>query len=326
MADLDLAAVRAFVTVVDEGQFSHAATMLGITQQAVSKRIAKLESQLGVRLFDRGRAGKPTAEGSRMLPFARSLLVAADETVASVRPELRPLRIAVLGERQAASRSIRYYLDRHPASNVEIVVSNAFVTSRDALVSGRADGAFARPNGGPRPLPSGIRALPAYLEPLHMLVGKDHPLAGRSAVTPADIVPYPVWVPGASVPSEWADYYREFSEFSGITIRTDPDPGAGMKPAFSEKSSAAFDLVLDRIAASDSLATFSGDGFLAPWNPNIRRLPIVDPTPAYPHALLWQPANTHPALPPFLAHFRANYNGDIATDCWIPEIDRPIFG
>ncbi|MET8874037.1 LysR family transcriptional regulator [Nocardia sp. NPDC004604] len=325
MADLDLAAVRTFVTAADEGQFSHAATMLGITQQAVSKRIAKLESQLGVRLFDRGRSGKVTAAGLTMLPFARSLLVAADETIASLRSEQRPLRVAILGERQVTSRSIQYYLDRHPESNVEIVVSNAFNTSRDALVCGRADGAFARPNGGPQPLPPGIGVLPAYVEPLHILVGKDHPLVGHSAVTLADIVPYPVWVPGASVPSEWADFYRELSEFSGIAIITDLDPDPDAKPSANGNSPSGFESVLDRIASSATLATFSGDGFLTPWNPNIRRLPIAAPTPAYPHALLWETTNMHPALGPLIAHFRGSYNRDIATDCWIPEVDRPIF-
>ena len=48
VTDLDLAAVRAFVTAVDEGQFGYAAAVLGLTQQGVSKRIAKLERQLGL--------------------------------------------------------------------------------------------------------------------------------------------------------------------------------------------------------------------------------------------------------------------------------------
>jgi DNA-binding transcriptional LysR family regulator len=53
--ELDLAALRAFVAVVEEEQFGHAAAVLGISQQAVSKRIAKLESQLGAELLDRRR-------------------------------------------------------------------------------------------------------------------------------------------------------------------------------------------------------------------------------------------------------------------------------
>jgi DNA-binding transcriptional LysR family regulator len=51
--DVDLDAVRTFVAVADAGQFSEAAVDLSITQQAVSKRIAALEKDLGVRLFTR---------------------------------------------------------------------------------------------------------------------------------------------------------------------------------------------------------------------------------------------------------------------------------
>jgi hypothetical protein len=46
---VDLDAVRTFVAVADTGQFSEAAVDLSITQQAVSKRVAALERDLGVR-------------------------------------------------------------------------------------------------------------------------------------------------------------------------------------------------------------------------------------------------------------------------------------
>ncbi|WP_245671407.1 LysR family transcriptional regulator, partial [Nocardia amamiensis] len=73
--DLDMAALRAFVAVVEEEQFGHAAAVLGISQQAVSKRIAKLEAQLGTALFERGHGGSPpTGAGARLLPHARALL------------------------------------------------------------------------------------------------------------------------------------------------------------------------------------------------------------------------------------------------------------
>ncbi|MBF6170223.1 LysR family transcriptional regulator [Nocardia blacklockiae] len=331
MTDLDLAAVRAFVTAVDEGQFSHAAAVLGISQQAVSKRVAKLESQLGAALCDRVPAGVvATAAGLRLLPHARALLGAADDAVAAVRERLRPLRVAVLGERAAEMESLRFYLYRHPERDTEIVVSNVLTTTRDALllgppataraygpahdtlVGGRVDAAFARAYGGPRALPSEIAAVPSYLEPLHLIVGKGHPLAGRAAVTFADIRPFPAWVPGTVVPSEWADYYRHLSEFSGITVE------AGDRPEPIED-------ILDRLAVSDTLVSFTGEGFRTPWHPHIRRVPVVDPTPAYPHALLWSTANPHPGLPPLIEYFRDNYNGDIAAECWIPEPDRALF-
>ncbi|MES9609535.1 LysR family transcriptional regulator, partial [Actinomadura sp. NPDC000929] len=46
---------RAFLAVVDDGRFTEAADRLGMTQQAVSKRIAKLEAALGVPLLHRSR-------------------------------------------------------------------------------------------------------------------------------------------------------------------------------------------------------------------------------------------------------------------------------
>ncbi|WP_327119782.1 LysR family transcriptional regulator [Nocardia sp. NBC_01730] len=325
MTDLDLGAVRAFVAAVDQRQFSLAADLLGISQQAISKRITKLETQLGTMLFERVRTGiRPTIAGARLLPHARSLLAAADEAVMSIRDNPGPLRVAVLGERQVAMQSLRFYLDRHPSADTEIVLSNAFTTSRDALLSGRADAAFARAYGGPRPLPDVIASAPAYLEPLHLLVGRDHPLVCRSAVTLSDIGAFRVWVPGASVPSEWSDYYQDLSEFSGIAIDTTRRAEA-LGEVDSTGGPAAIDILIDRIAASDTLATFSGDGFIAPWHPHIRRVPIVDPIPAYPHALLWDNTNTHPGLPHLISYFRDSYNSDVAADCWIPNADRALF-
>ncbi|WP_227981683.1 LysR family transcriptional regulator [Nocardia spumae] len=320
MTDLDLAAVRAFVAAVDEGQFGHAADLLGISQQAVSKRIAKLESQLGAVLFDRVPTGVvATPAGARFLPHARSLLAVADGAVAAARDVPRPLRVAVQGERQGAMERMRFYLDHHRDSDTEIVISNVFVTSRDMVVHGRADAAFARAHGGPNPLPPDIAAAPAYLDPSHLLVGREHPLAGRSAVTLAELGASTVWIPGAAVPSEWADFYRELSEFCGVTVDTTPRSTVGAPGPDGVQA------MIERIAGSDTLATVSSDHFRNPWHPHIRKLPIVDPTPAYPHALLWSTANAHPGLPQLIDHFRANYDGGIAADCWLPEDDRALF-
>ncbi|MFJ4653728.1 LysR family transcriptional regulator [Nocardia sp. NPDC088792] len=316
--DLDLAAVRAFVAAVDEGQFGFAGDLLEISQQAVSKRIAKLETHLGTALFERLPGGIAlTAAGRRLLPHARSLLAIAEEAAVAVRGDAGPLRVAVLGERDVAMQSMRFYLDRSPGAEIDIVLSNAFDTSRDALMSGRADAAFARNHGGPRRLPGHIAAVPAYLEPLHLVVGRDHPLSGRSAVSVGELRAFTVWVPGARVPSEWADFYRDLNAHTGITIDTDKrradDAPSGVEAMF------------DRIAGSPTLATFSGEGFHNPWHPHVRRVPIVDPTPAYPHALLWDSTNTHPGLPGLISHVRGNYNSDVARDCWFPEADRALF-
>ncbi|MFE3442154.1 LysR family transcriptional regulator [Nocardia sp. NPDC059180] len=308
--ELDLAALRAFVAVVDEGQFGHAAAVLGISQQAVSKRIAKLEAQLEVVLLDRGAsATTPTGAGMRLLPHARTALTAVDEAQRAVRDTPRPLRVAILGDALAPGALMRFYLRSNPESEAEIVFSNPINTARDALLSGRVDATFARAHGGPAPLPPEIRATPAYLEPLYLLVHKDHPLGGRSSVRLAEITPHPVWVPGAAIPSEWADFYRRLAEFSGITIDTS-GPLVGLPK------------IADRIAASPALATFDGESSHIPWNPNLRRVNIIDPTPAYPHALLWAAGNPHPELPHLIDHIKSNYT---PTPTWAPQPDHRLF-
>lgn len=50
---LDLNVIPIFVAVVEQGSFSSAAKVLGLSKSAVSKRITKLEADLGVRLLHR---------------------------------------------------------------------------------------------------------------------------------------------------------------------------------------------------------------------------------------------------------------------------------
>ncbi|CAM5344864.1 HTH-type transcriptional regulator HdfR [Streptomyces glaucescens] len=65
--DLDLAHVRAFVRAAEELHFGRAAATLTITQQALSKRIARLESLLGTELFQRGGSGVRLTDAGRFL-------------------------------------------------------------------------------------------------------------------------------------------------------------------------------------------------------------------------------------------------------------------
>jgi len=72
----------AFIQVADRKSFSRAAEALYLTQPAVSKRIASLEQDLGIRLFDRvGRSVFMTEAGSILYPRALTMLqVQADTT------------------------------------------------------------------------------------------------------------------------------------------------------------------------------------------------------------------------------------------------------
>ncbi|SFR46498.1 DNA-binding transcriptional regulator, LysR family [Marinobacter daqiaonensis] len=72
---MDSNALKAFVTIIDQGSFSEAAETLHLTQPAISKRLAALENQLGTPLLERShRQIRLTDAGARLLPHARRIL------------------------------------------------------------------------------------------------------------------------------------------------------------------------------------------------------------------------------------------------------------
>jgi DNA-binding transcriptional LysR family regulator len=75
---MDLRHIRTFVTVAELGTVSKAASRLHVAQPALSRQIANLEDELGVRLFDRvGRRLLLTGEGDQLLSDCRGLLNSA---------------------------------------------------------------------------------------------------------------------------------------------------------------------------------------------------------------------------------------------------------
>lgn len=76
---------RYFVAIVEAGTYRRAAQRLHLTQPALSAAIARLESQVGARVLDRGRRGaSPTAAGTALLPHARAALAAVDAGLRAV--------------------------------------------------------------------------------------------------------------------------------------------------------------------------------------------------------------------------------------------------
>lgn len=80
--NLDLTALRSFVTVADSGGVTRAAGLLHLTQSAVSMQLKRLEEALDAQLLDRsGRGVALTAEGDQLLGYARRMLELNDEAV-----------------------------------------------------------------------------------------------------------------------------------------------------------------------------------------------------------------------------------------------------
>ena len=77
---MELRHLRYFVAVADTGAFSRAAIRLNITQPALWRQVHALETELGIRLFERaGRRVRLTGDGEGLLRRSRDLLAAAEQ-------------------------------------------------------------------------------------------------------------------------------------------------------------------------------------------------------------------------------------------------------
>jgi len=96
MLDMDL--LKAFVSVVDAGGFTRAGERVHRTQSTVSQQIRRLEDQLGHQLLVRDTRGvTPTAEGERLLGYARQILALGAEARAALTgaPPPRVVRLGI---------------------------------------------------------------------------------------------------------------------------------------------------------------------------------------------------------------------------------------
>src|SRR5262245_2395413 len=84
--DVDVAIVRAFLTVVETGSVTQAARQLILSQGAISQQIRPLEELSANRLFLRaGRRMVLTLEGRQLLGAAAHLLASNDQLLAALR-------------------------------------------------------------------------------------------------------------------------------------------------------------------------------------------------------------------------------------------------
>jgi DNA-binding transcriptional LysR family regulator len=126
-----LAAMEAFVLVVDTGSFSAAARRLDVGQPAVSKLVAQLEGRLGVKLLVRTTRGLTATEaGLNYYERARRSIEEADEAEQSARGAVAgltgKLRIcaAVTFARIHVMPHLPEFLARHPELEIDVVLDD----------------------------------------------------------------------------------------------------------------------------------------------------------------------------------------------------------
>lgn len=315
---MDLEGVRTFVAIAETGRFQAAAADLSITQQAVSKRVAALERSLGVRLFTRTpRGASLTIDGKAFLLHARELLQAEQRAAASVRPDQRALRVDVISRRIASAGLVHAFYRAHPEVELDLVTladANAG-EAIEAVAAGEIDATFRAVRTVPGWLPNGLRSTRVIDDEHQLLVGPRHQLAGASAVTPADLAGHRIWMPGMAPETEWTDFYAELATEFGLTIDV-------VGPHFGNEA------LLAEIADSAELSTLVGAGsqYLWPVSYDLRRIPVRDPAPVYPHSLVWSSANRHPGLTALREYIGSNPQPPLGHPTWVPSWTREAGG
>lgn len=142
---MELAWAQAFAAVAECGSFSAAAESLFVAQSVVSKRVQKLEQQLGVRLLDRSRRQvELTAAGRSAYPCIRALLEEYRQLEQAVHPAgLLRLALLPVADCYAIPQRLAEFAAARPG--LELRLEERENTAAAALLkSGRCDGAFYR--------------------------------------------------------------------------------------------------------------------------------------------------------------------------------------
>ena len=312
--DLDLAQVRAFVMTAEHLHFSRAAQVLSLSQQALSKRIARLEEGLGATLFERG-AGTVglTPAGTRFLGPARALLASGEAAVAAAREEERPVRLDVWGQLFAPLRTVREVLDDPSAEGVhaEVGPGRDLPAVAGALLRGETDAGFGRyhPFGDRRDEALAHRLV--RLEPVDAILAADHPLAAAAALRPADLTDCLLILPAAA---ERLDFLRRFAEQFAV-------------PMLPGEANLGYEHLLERIRSTPRGLTLFPAEVPLPDGSGLVAVPLVEPTPLYAWSLLWPRRQAAPGVAALLRGFvgtgqRRRWLEYRPGRDWLPEADQ----
>lgn len=179
---MELRQLRYFLALAEHLHFGDAAHALHITQPPLSRQIAAMEEELGVRLFDRhSRAVSLTPAGRAFVEQARTLLAGLDQAMRSARATARgergQLRIGFtsLAAWTLLPGLLRRFSDRYP--EVELLLSEVLPRDLDGLVvQGEVDLALSLPG----PAAPGLAYRTLRREPLCAALPSDHPAAAGS--------------------------------------------------------------------------------------------------------------------------------------------------
>lgn len=178
--------MRYVVAVAETNSFTRAAERCLVVQSALSHQIARLEQELGAKLFERtSRRVRLTPAGAAFLPAARQCLDAAERAAAEVAAAVGEIRgrlaVGLIPTVAAVDipAALREFRRRYPQVRISLRVG-ASEDLVDQVKAGAIEVAFLGLPTTTRP--EGVEARELARDRLVAVVAPDHPLAGESSV------------------------------------------------------------------------------------------------------------------------------------------------
>jgi DNA-binding transcriptional LysR family regulator len=184
---MELYQIRHFAAVAETGSFTKAATRAAVSQPALSASIAKLEQELGVKLFHRSsRSVTLTPAGRRFQATAQEVLGACNKVKAELRASVadRPLRIGVLRTLPSSplARFVETLQGELPQTRIELV--DGTQDQLAAQLAGRKLLACISTTVGSEP---GQRSVELLREDYGLVVGLSHRFALLDSIQLSDL-------------------------------------------------------------------------------------------------------------------------------------------
>lgn len=311
--DLDTVDLRALLAVESARHFGRAAVDQGITQQGLSRRIARLERQIGLELVDRRdrRVVRLTLDGTRVAEAARRILAVLAEPPFPQQERTAATVVDVMSDMLATTAWV-LQAERRGGVPVRSVQRPPGTTADTLVAGGGADFAFGRPGAVPRPRPPAVRSAPLVLEPVALLVPHGHPWARAEQLPFGALRGAELWFPMHAAPAEWRDWVDAFTAACGARVQQD-----GAAHGFEQWGR--------DVAAGTRPPSLVGEA-MAPPVAKARLVPVVDPTPVFPWALFWSAERTaDDAVRAFRAAIGFPGPAGSAAGCWMPEPDRAVW-
>ena len=197
---MDYDQLKTFTTLAETGSFSLTAEILNVTQPAISKRIALLESQLNCVLFDRvGKKNKLTAAGGLTLQRAKKILSESKE----LKYDIANLTDTVSGKLVISTSHhiglhrlppiLKIYVRQYPDVELDMRFTDSEIAYHDVLHGETSLAIATLPNKIDE---KHIAVYPLWLDQLVLVCAKNHPISKLKAINASVLENHSAILPG----------------------------------------------------------------------------------------------------------------------------------